>query len=393
MKSKEFQIVALITLLVLLMQRGVIRSSNLSQVETYNTYLPEQSTNLSPNAQKTLAVTPASGVNFCQAAQPCSWSYCPSSTHVTSAACGAYYPGDGYCWNGCSPTAAAVILNYWKENGYADIYASLVDNMVQAMVDLRGYMGTNECGTTLGVDNQVNGIENYALARGFTFDVEAIYNPTFDRLVQEIDAGRPVFVSNGGHSFICKGYDTNGQQLLIDWNLGSSSSNNEWEYFADLGLQRAIVIRPPIGECCCRYSSTQSTSCSTQVTSTVVSTTPEDFEPSSFTPMPTTASLRDNVPNESDHQVDSFPSFQMPSLLDIELPASASYRLARYVIGTSGSYRTSMNYVMRGTSGQTTGVAQRQSNSYGLQSGYWSRQPNGTGTTYQIYLPVVVRSF
>jgi hypothetical protein len=392
MRSKVFQVIASTILLVLLMQRGVIRSSNLGQVEIHNTYLPEQSTNLSPNAQKTLAVTPASGVNFCQAAQPCSWSYCPSSTHVTSAACGAYYPGDGHCWNGCSPTAAAVILNYWKENGYVNIYASLVDNMVQAMVDLRGYMGTNECGTTLGVDNQVNGIENYALARGFAFDAEAIYDPTFDRLVQEIDAGRPVFVSNGGHSFVCKGYDTNGQQLLIDWNLGSSSSNNEWEYFADLGLQRAIVVRPPIGECCCRYSSTQSTACSTQMTSTIFSTTREKFEPS-FTPMPITASLQDNAPNESDHQVDSSPYFQMPILLDTELPASASYRLARYVIGTSGSYRTSMNYVMQGTSGQTTGVAQRQSDSYELQSGYWSSQPNGTGTTYQIYLPVVVRSF
>jgi len=393
MRSKGFQIVTSMVLLVLLLQGVVIKHASSNQIELSNPYLLESSANLSPTAQKTLAVTPASGVTFCQAAQPCSWSYCPSSTHVTSAACGAYYPGDGHCWNGCSPTAAAVILNYWKENGYGDIYANLVDNMVQAMVDLREYMGTNECGTTLGVDNQVNGIENYALARGFTFDAEAIYNPTFDRLVQEIDAGRPVFVSDGGHSFVCKGYDTNGQKLFIDWNLGSSSSNNAWEYFSDLGLQRAIVIRPPIGECCCRYSPMQSTTCSPEITSTTLSTTSEKSE-LSFTPMPIADSLlQDHASTESDHQVDSTLPFQMPSLLDTELPSSTNYTLARHVIGTSGSYRTSASYVMQGTSGQTTGVAQRQSNSYGLQSGYWSSQPNGTGNAYQIYLPVVVRSF
>jgi hypothetical protein len=195
--------------------------------------------------QLDLVVTPASGVDFCRAAQPCDGYDCGSQVVTRNACPGSLYPGDGHCWAGCSPTAAAVILNYWDQNGYP----GLTDSMVQAIVDLHDDMGTHPCGGTSPISNQINGIETYASSRGFAFDAELVWYPSFDDLRQEIDARRPVFVSNGGHSFVCKGYDTNDQKLLLDMNYGDPNDPergaNVLKTYSDSGIVRAIVIRPP----------------------------------------------------------------------------------------------------------------------------------------------------
>ncbi len=69
-------------------------------------------------------------------------------------------------------------------------------------------------------------------------------------------------------------------------------------------------------------------------------------------------------------------------------PASTHYRIPKSVFGSSGGHRTSAHYVMQGTSGQTTGVDQRESNHYILQSGYWGGWTPGL---YNVYLPILFK--
>jgi len=66
--------------------------------------------------------------------------------------------------------------------------------------------------------------------------------------------------------------------------------------------------------------------------------------------------------------------------------ASASYRISKSIFGTSGGLRASTHYVMQGTSGQTTGIDRRESNSYVLQSGYWGAR----SASCVVYLPIVL---
>jgi LasA protease len=67
-------------------------------------------------------------------------------------------------------------------------------------------------------------------------------------------------------------------------------------------------------------------------------------------------------------------------------PTSAHYRIPKSVLGSSGGLKSSTHYVMQGTSGQTTGVAWRQSDSYTLHSGYW-----GNAASHAIYLPLILK--
>jgi hypothetical protein len=76
--------------------------------------------------------------------------------------------------------------------------------------------------------------------------------------------------------------------------------------------------------------------------------------------------------------------------LDAPPPSSASYRLARSVVGIGGGSKASAGYRVGGTSGQTTGVAWLQSSSYRILSGFWtSALP--WAADYRVYLPLVVR--
>jgi surface antigen len=71
-------------------------------------------------------------------------------------------------------------------------------------------------------------------------------------------------------------------------------------------------------------------------------------------------------------------------------PTSASYQIARSVFGSGGGAKASTNYVMNSTQGQATDLSRRQSASYVLVPGYWSRWIPST-FKYRIYLPLVVK--
>jgi hypothetical protein len=76
--------------------------------------------------------------------------------------------------------------------------------------------------------------------------------------------------------------------------------------------------------------------------------------------------------------------------LDVAAPSSASYQLARSVLGLGGGSKASSSYRVVGTSGQTTGVGWLGSASYEVLSGFWtSALP--WAADYRVYLPLVVR--
>lgn len=369
------------------------RESGMNDTIVAHRHSPQRTTFLMPMAvKKELAVTPASGVDFCRAAQSCP-DDCDEKVKITRAACPPpLYPGDGHCWNGCSPTAAAVILNYWDQHGYS----GLTDSMVQAMLDLHDHMGTHPCGDTSPISNQINGIETYASARGFAFDAELVWYPSFDDLKQEIDAGRPVFVSNGGHSFVCKGYNTDGQQLLLDMNYGDPThptrGANVPKTYSDSGIVRAIVIRP-IGHCCCRtYFMSSLDSCEPPPTLMVFSlpsatSVPLPTSEPTVIPSPTLAPTVTPLPTAA-----PFVAWQQTvAQISIAPPASAHYILARSVFGSGGGPKTSAHYVVQDTSGQTTGVAWRQSSNYVLRSGYWGRVGAAPNGSHETYLPIILK--
>lgn len=57
--------------------------------------------------------------------------------------------------------------------------------------------------------------------------------------------------------------------------------------------------------------------------------------------------------------------------LQVELPASTNYRIGRSVMGMGGGVKTSNNYILNGTSGQSTGVGELQGSNYRVHSGFW----------------------
>ena len=60
------------------------------------------------------------------------------------------------------------------------------------------------------------------------------------------------------------------------------------------------------------------------------------------------------------------------AVLNVELPSSASYRIARSVLGMGGGVKTSVSYRVQGTSGQLSGTGVLTSSSYRVRSGFWA---------------------
>jgi murein DD-endopeptidase MepM/ murein hydrolase activator NlpD len=149
--------------------------------------------------------------------------------------------------------------------------------------------------------------------------------------------------------------------------------------------------------CCCRSFSTSI------VDSFTLLATPEIF------PLPITSSVPSPTPIPTLTPPPAFAPAVTPSPIAYALadsqhaivqlnaarPSSAHYRLVRSVFGTDGGPKTSASYVMRGTSGQTSGVDWRESSSYHLQSGYWGEEFWGPAPPLEpdsyIYLPIIIK--
>jgi hypothetical protein len=72
-------------------------------------------------------------------------------------------------------------------------------------------------------------------------------------------------------------------------------------------------------------------------------------------------------------------------------PCSAHYCVAKSVVGSGGGQKTSTHCRISSTQGQSTDLSRRESTSYLLVPGYWSRRLPSS-PKYGVYLPLVIRN-
>ena len=210
-------------------------------------------------------------------------------------------PADLDWWNGCAPTAGAMLFGYWEEHGFDSFPGSHRDlpaaypgtsSNPADFTDARGVIASwahRQAGVDLGraygsyrnhipdciadwmkVDNaatdygsNAEGVENFALwddprtpeveSRHFAVTTSSI-NPSYSDYCAEIDAGRPVLVSlggdSGGHRVLGVGYNnTDGRQDIVllstwAWGVQQWSWQNEPYTGSHYSVDRLTFVEP-----------------------------------------------------------------------------------------------------------------------------------------------------
>ena len=148
----------------------------------------------------------------------------PRASNIWQCAC----DNDG-CWPGCFTIASATLLKYWAERGYPNLWNgdenSTLQRLRELFPNLFCYNNVDDDGrvSDSGYDaaDVARGFDLFVRERGYAFKVKATYEPAFEQIVEEIDAGRPVigaFGSSawGSHAGTIIGYDTtNGRRVMI----------------------------------------------------------------------------------------------------------------------------------------------------------------------------------
>ncbi len=133
------------------------------------------------------------------------------------------------CWPGCFPIAAATLLKYWSAYGYPALWQGYENDILRELrttfPGLFCYNNHDDDGKPgeAGYDvfGVAKGLEQYVRARGYAPVIQTIVEPTFEQIVAEIDAGRPVIGSFGAspwgaHAVTIIGYDTTaGRRTMI----------------------------------------------------------------------------------------------------------------------------------------------------------------------------------
>ncbi len=167
-----------------------------------------------------------------------------------------YIPGydtqmEPFEWHyGCSPTAGAMVLNYWENSGIG--YQKLnyyffeewdrIDNppygdydchVATLQSELRALMNTDDAGIT-DVANIYPAMQGYANAQGYSFSggrnwIGNWFDWYWDDIKSEIDAGFPFVFSYGplleaGHSSTAIGYDSKTGDVMV-YNTYLTSGN------------------------------------------------------------------------------------------------------------------------------------------------------------------------
>lgn len=138
------------------------------------------------------------------------------------------------CWPGCFTVASAVVLKYWAQRGYSNLWYGDENGLLIRLRELFPNMacdgngdGNGKPGDTIyDAFDVADGLRLYAQEKNLSFFMNAIPYPTFDQIVAEIDAGRPVIGAFGespwgSHAGTIIGYDTTGgrQVLVVRPNL------------------------------------------------------------------------------------------------------------------------------------------------------------------------------
>ncbi|GBC63737.1 hypothetical protein DENIS_4735 [Desulfonema ishimotonii] len=175
-------------------------------------------------------------------------------------------------YEGCGPTAAAMIIGYWDMNGYDNLFdasgwdeVSETENVADEISSPEHYSGnydaadtsiadffrTSEDGLQPGwsyLNYSDNAFEEYAAYRGYEFDADdtSYYSFSWDEFVTEIDADNPMMFlvdTNGDastdHFVPVIGYEDRGEDGL--WYAAYSTwSESEadiyWQEYQAMGL-------------------------------------------------------------------------------------------------------------------------------------------------------------
>jgi hypothetical protein len=161
-----------------------------------------------------------------------------------------------YFWrDGCSPTAAGMVLGYWQGHGYSNLPTgnTLIDNLASAM----GTMSTWPLnGVTLPTRID-SGITTVAAQYGYyNLRGTSVYAPTFTDDMNEIVANHPFVISmlNGGtgagrsqpygpHSVTCLGYMNSVPQLVKIYDTWEGN-NYHWLQYGNWGWAMNTYARP-----------------------------------------------------------------------------------------------------------------------------------------------------
>jgi len=189
-----------------------------------------------------------------------------ASDHITPLASTPVVKGnllfvDHIAWDdGCSPTSAAMILEYHGEHGYpnldlpdwwytepTDVSGTNFDNPPNEHMDLTEElhiaMGTTDDGTTWP-GNFDDGIEAVASNHGYNFDAVNVYGADyFGEYIPEIDAARPVMISappygfpgySLGHSVVGVGYQytTDGIVTWDEYYIVNDPNHNQYQWWS-----------------------------------------------------------------------------------------------------------------------------------------------------------------
>jgi hypothetical protein len=133
------------------------------------------------------------------------------------------------CWPGCFTIASASVAKYWAAKGFANLWNGdengTFARLRELFPNLFCYNNFNDDGkpSDSGYDafDVATGFRTFLAERGYEFTVTPIPNATFEQVVAEIDAGRPIigaFASSpwGSHAATVIGYDTtDGKQVMI----------------------------------------------------------------------------------------------------------------------------------------------------------------------------------
>ncbi len=148
------------------------------------------------------------------------------------------------CWPGCFTIASATILKYWSQKGYPNLWngdenGTLI-RLRELFPNMLCYGNGNNNGkpgdTGYDAFDVASGLHQFILEHGYQFTLQAIPNPTFEQVMAEIDAGRPIigaFAASpwGSHAGTIVGYDTTGsrQVMIVRPNLWQKVDTDlEW---------------------------------------------------------------------------------------------------------------------------------------------------------------------
>ena len=133
------------------------------------------------------------------------------------------------CWPGCFTVASASIAKYWSQKGFPNLWdgdeSGTLTRLRDLFPNLFCYNNVNDDGKPSDSGYEANdvakGFRTFLAERGYDFTVTPIANASFEQIVAEIDAGRPMigaFESSpwGSHAATIIGYDTtDGKRVMI----------------------------------------------------------------------------------------------------------------------------------------------------------------------------------